>query len=535
MNINDDKRDGLLGFAIERLSHRSGKTKFLSNFLSFDGVCEDENCANDDKPCTSACFPIQSFRWSDYTVFPDTEYDYTIHPAYGDWHNPTLEAGPTVTVRTANAAQGEHRVLFNRAAAASQAFSGEFPDVVAAMSQRPIPPTFQLPPAARDWLTRGLRPQIVNFIGLAMDETWALDIAIYEYELAEIVQAVNEAFARQANVRVVYHAKAHDDQTAENERNLGILPDNQKTARHPRNIFHDKFIVLSRIENGVRQPKMVLCGSTNFTEHGLHKQANVVHIVERTDVARQYLDLFEVLFGGAGVAATRDYIDANDAMPDPAAPPALFVGFSPRSNLLDLHAFVTEIGRARRDVLFCTAFDLHPLIDAALLGAAGDGVLRYGLENKRTNITGYHADRNADFTVPALLPDGLEGWLKETNTLGNAEGDILIHTKIILVNFTSDEPIVISGSHNLSKSASESNDENYLIIRGNLDVADCYGCELMRLYDHYRFRFHEREGARSDGTPLTLKKDNSWTDPYYDNQSLRRLDRFLFAGENPPH
>ena len=40
----------------------------------------------------------------------------------------------------------------------------------------------------------------------------------------------------------------------------------------------------------------------------------------------------------------------------------------------------------------------------------------------------------------------------------------------------------------LSKSASEGNDENFLIVHGNTDVADCYGCELMRLYDHYRFR-----------------------------------------------
>ena len=40
-----------------------------------------------------------------------------------------------------------------------------------------------------------------------MDPTWALDIAIYEYELADIVQAVEVARGG-VLVRVVYHAKA---------------------------------------------------------------------------------------------------------------------------------------------------------------------------------------------------------------------------------------------------------------------------------------------------------------------------------------
>ncbi len=127
-------------------------------------------------------------------------------------------------------------------------------------------------------------------------------------------------------------------------------------------------------------------------------------------------------------------------------------------------------------------FTLHPDVTRALLGRPRDPILRYGLQSSRTAITGFHTDRTARFTATAMLPSGLEGWLKET-TAGQ-RGNILVHTKLVVVDFTSDAPVVISGSHNLSKAASEGHDENFLVVRGDTDVADAYGCELMRFYDH---------------------------------------------------
>jgi phosphatidylserine/phosphatidylglycerophosphate/cardiolipin synthase-like enzyme len=133
-----------------------------------------------------------------------------------------------------------------------------------------------------------------------------------------------------------------------------------------------------------------------------------------------------------------------------------------------------------------------------------------------------------------MLSSGLEGFLKES-TKGQ-RGNILIHTKLIVVDFTSDHPIVISGSHNFSKAASESNDENFLVLRGDTDVADCYGCELMRLYDHYRFRFRLKDGkdkqSNQAAKPPALTPDDSWTEPYFTSGSLKCSDRIRFAGES---
>jgi phosphatidylserine/phosphatidylglycerophosphate/cardiolipin synthase-like enzyme len=277
----------------------------------------------------------------------------------------------------------------------------------------------------------------------------------------------------------------------------------------------------------------VLCGSTNFTENGVYRQANVVHEVDDPAVASRYLALFEQLFGGDTPSETKAWIDANDAL---SADAPLVVGFSPRSGKVDLDLFAAEIAGARRDVLFCTAFDLDDRIDTALLGAPHDSIVRLGLQNTRSSITGFHRDRTADFVATAFLNEGLEGYLKES-TVGQ-KGNILIHTKLIVVDFTSSAPTVISGSHNLSASASGGNDENFLIMRGLTDVADCYAVELLRLYEHYRFRWSQSPKSRTGDTrpsaprPAgTLSPDDSWTDPYFEDGSLASLDRERFAAD----
>ncbi|HEY6780995.1 MAG TPA: phospholipase D-like domain-containing protein, partial [Thermoleophilaceae bacterium] len=525
-DIEAPRRAGLLGFAIERTGGNRPQ-EFLPAMVSFAEAAHTpgELIATDTAP-------VQRFRWSDYRVYPGTSYSYTVHPVYGTPTALDLQPGPTVAVTTSSATEGEHRVLFNRAAGASQAFSRDFPEVAELLKNAPKKGEVELPPRALAWLSRGSLEQITGFIARAVDPTWALDVAIYEFELPAIVQALDAARERGVDVRIVYHAKPKDPQTAQNEQSLVGWPAEITRARVTNKICHDKFIVLSRIDAQKRSPRAVLCGSTNFTPNGVYRQANVVHIIRRPDVARTYLRLFEVLFSGATPAETKAWIDANNPL-SPDEP--LVVGFSPRSGEVDLDLFVSEIGKAHRDVLFCTAFDLNDRLESALLGAPHDDILRLGLQNSRSKITGYHRDRTADFNATAFLKDPLDGFLRES-TAGQ-RGNILIHTKLLVVDFTSDAPTVISGSHNLSASASGGNDENFLILRGNTDVADCYGVELMRLYEHYRFRWHVKQDGKQGGPPDpcpraagTLCPDDRWTKPYFEDGTLPALDRVRFAG-----
>ena len=145
-------------------------------------------------------------------------------------------------------------------------------------------------------------------------------------------------------------------------------------------------------------------------------------------------------------------------------------------------------------------------------------------------ISGFHRDRTAQFAATALFDHGMEGWLKAAMTPGG--GTILIHTKVVVVDFTSNSPTVISGSHNLSNPASERNDENYLIIQGNTDLADSYGVEVMRIYDHYRARWvAEQVGKGQFPGGGVLRPDDTWTDSYFKKDSRHYRDRLRFVGD----
>lgn len=521
IDLAEPRRKGLLGFAIEK-QQGSKPWLFLFNSLTFPGKA---HTFPQFRATPSDTAPLQKFRWADYAVNPGVTIHYRVHLAYGTADAPQLGEFLEVTLTTDNGLPAGQSVLFNRAVAASQAFQRKFADLDALLSANKKLPIEAWPDAPRQWLENGLLARLLGFIERAEDGQWALDIAIYEYQLKVIVDAVNAAFERGVKVRVLYHAQPDEDTTALNEASLEKIPAANKRGRVTHNIFHNKFMVLSRLDAaGQHQPEAVLCGSTNFTANGVYRQANVVHVLDDARIGASYLQTFEQVWATpADVGATREWLTENNPMePDQA----LFAGFSPRSGQGDLREFVEIISAAKKDLLFVTAFALPDEVLNALLGQPHDDILRYGLQNTASRITGFHADRTAQFAATALLNTGLEGWLKEN--MKGQKGNLLVHTKAIVVDFTTDTPTIISGSHNLSAAASNGNDENYLIIRGDTDLADRYGLELLRFYEHYRFRYFAKKLALKQVRPLA--PDDSWTDDYYLPGDLRMLSRLRFAG-----
>ena len=521
IDLAEHRRKGLLGFAIEK-QQGNKPWLFLFNSLTFPGKAHTFPQFHATPSDTA---PLQKFRWADYAVNPGVTIHYRVHLAYGTADAPQLGEFLEVTLTTDNGLPAGQNVIFNRAVAASQAFQRKFADLDAQLSANKKLPIEEWPDAPRQWLENGLLARLLGFIERAEDGRWALDIAIYEYQLQVIVDAVNAAFERGVKVRVLYHAQPDEDTTALNEASLEKIPAANKRGRVTHNIFHNKFMVLSRLDAaGQHQPEAVLCGSTNFTANGVYRQANVVHVLDDARIGASYLQTFEQVWATpADVGATREWLTENNPMqPDQA----LFAGFSPRSGQGDLREFVDIIESAKKDLLFVTAFTLPEEILNALLGQPHDDILRYGLQNTVSSITGFHADRTAQFAATALLNTGLEGWLKEN--MKGQKGNLLVHTKAIVVDFTTDTPTIISGSHNLSAAASNGNDENYLIIRGDTDLADRYGLELLRFYEHYRFRYFAKKLQLKQVRPLAA--DDSWTDDYYLEGDLRMLSRLRFAG-----
>ena len=534
---NDADRAGLLGFAVQR-----DGGEFLPAMIPFPGQIH-----NPGDPIGTDKAPVQKFRWSDYTVDAGTTYKYSVYAVRGTPSALVLGDSADVTIttepRSASTVIGSPDnivTVSNRAVAASQAFSREFPatnqKLNTALAKGKTTKDILTAPEMK-WLSNGLLEEVVAFIQLAKDKTFALDVAIYQYELADIVDAIDAANKAGATVRLIYHAQPGDSQTTKNIKSASGLPKDAVFGRVTNAIFHHKFIVLSSLDGGTKTPIAVLCGSTNFTSNAVYSQANNVQITSNAVVLKHYVDQFNFLFDQpAHTPSVTAVQDTEQNILDASVP--LQVGFSPRNGKVDLNFFATLINAAKQDLLFATAFGLDKVIMAALNGQPHDSILRYGIQDKATEgMTGVHADQTASFTAASTIPKGLDGWLDERRTPG-ALGNILIHDKIVVIDFTSDNPVVINGSHNYSANASAHNDENYLIIRGNTSVADCLGVEVLRLYDHYRFRFVASTAKKAPAKaasavpqqPMTLHPDDSWTNDYYDATTLKYADRMVFSG-----
>jgi phosphatidylserine/phosphatidylglycerophosphate/cardiolipin synthase-like enzyme len=333
-------------------------------------------------------------------------------------------------------------------------------------------------------------------------------------------------------VSVVYHAKKNDTQTLVNEEIIKPLPPTILTPRNTSKIFHHKFIVFSEKQpDDSWKPLKVLSGSTNWTFNGVYQQGNVGHVIEDETIAKTYHDLFTFIKAHPDQTQKknniRPFTNANSGL---SLAKPISVSFSPRTGKDDLQTIMDAINGAKESMILCSAFDIYEDI----LNTIRDQpkIVKYGLQNSSSQITGFHRDFSSSFVVPAFLKKGIEGKFKaEITARRKGEGNIFIHLKTIVVDFSTNDPTVITGSHNFSESASEGNDENLICIRGDTDVADVYTIEMFRLYDHYRFRFNQKEAA-SLGQSTSIKPlavDNSWLTDYFTPGMLEQRERILFS------
>src|SRR5271165_1001163 len=73
-------KDGLLGFAIQRVDHTENETIFLRGMKSFPGTSPQLPLGG---TASSHEQPFQSFQWADYAAKPNHSYTYTLIPMYG--------------------------------------------------------------------------------------------------------------------------------------------------------------------------------------------------------------------------------------------------------------------------------------------------------------------------------------------------------------------------------------------------------------------------------------------------------------------
>ena len=561
-------REDFLGFAIKRTpgflaadGQAREASSWLPNRLTFKGAVPD---TQKDAPSNEA--PIQKFMWWDARIDEadrETSFTYLVYPFVGTPDAPQLLDTQKGECRLTLPAHIESKVgtWFNRAVVSSQAFARK----VAALHLAPhAAPTADQALRLRTWLANDLQ----DVFGLTLAHARRAASAVYH--LTDPLWAIPafEAFGKQqgkASLAIVYDShevvrKGNSPAPSPNQPAVDQLADLATFApRDKTHIMHDKFIVVDD-GNGEATPARVLTGSANFTTEGITEQANVLHLFDSPQLAALYSDRAKSLAANPSIAATAKLAPGwSDSIEIGTAKVRVCFSPEPKDSRLQIDTIVDAINKAKHSVVFCLFMPTDaPLRDACF--AAGDkGRMMFGLVNHISaqsaeaaekaqqngqivtstalaNMELYHRGRDqrdvidAKYFSPATVPVGFEPELRLfPGESAPAYAPVIVHHKFLVIDAEGANPIVYTGSANMSNNSEHFNDENLLEIRDRR-LAGIYLAEFLRLYEHYRARaLAIREKNNGTHQRLMLAPNGSWAKKYFVADSPEAKARVALA------
>jgi phosphatidylserine/phosphatidylglycerophosphate/cardiolipin synthase-like enzyme len=562
IDCKEERRKGLLGFAFKREIVGSGQpAKWLRSLKVFRSIVPDPKNTHDPtdpkkhKAFYTNEFPVQSFLWGDYAASPGTKYRLNIMPMYGKPGALTTDKKDEIDIEIETETEwkpGEtHGVWFNRGAIAGQKFAEEFGNKEPDDIENPNDPTVL-------WLSRGLLKACLDYINSTPPGD-ALRVAAYEFTYLPILKALKERLDHGVDVQIVYHDTTDADGGNEKAMEKAGLPINDQKITYRRSktkIPHNKFIV--RLKGG-KDPVEVWTGSTNFTSSGFLGQTNVGHRVADPETARQYFDYWLAVKPDP----ERDDLRKKTAAltPNPLeviSAKSIVRLFSPRAKAELLGWYGRRMLNAANSVWFTAAFGVSPVLiepiakrrdqmrfilmekpapDAARKKLTQDisrVILSYGVPLGQL----YRMKNGKPTARKPIREFELDKWfLKEEHYRAKNDGFVFfVHTKFLLIDPLSDDPLVCSGSANFSSNSLLQNDENMLLVRGNTRVADIYMTEFDRVFRHFYFRdiANELADKGDDAKSIFLDETDKWTDAYFAPGRQKTNRRLMFFAPHAP-
>ncbi len=505
------KPDNLLGFAFERKDEDTGKRTWLYGQKCFGSVIKDP-VPGQQYP--THLHPVQSFLWKDFTALPGRTYTYTVTPVAGTPQKPEYGNAETITVATEPYLKDKHGVYFNRGVSGSQSYAERFGN------QKPS----TMPPDKRkqayEWLSRGLYEGLLKFIRSA-EKGQELLGAFYEFHYEDVLKELKAAKNRGVTVKIIYSGKSYKAENlkaiadVEIKRLCPCCRDNEVDEPH------NKFMVLC---NAGGDPARVWTGSTNISEKAIFGHCNTGHVVVDRAVAKKYRTYWDKLSRNP----CRDDLRSELAkiQPDLKADKireGTTVFFSPRSSMDLLQTYADLIDGANEMVCCIYPFNIDQRFRAVF--KEDKPYLRYILLDSRKKYNEFKTnDRDVEVTAGAYIKSPVDQWLKETSSGALIKKGIdYVHNKIILIDPLSACPTVITGSANYSENSTMKNDENTLVIKGDVRVADIYFTEYVRLFDHFSFREWINDN-KEDFKPF-LDETGRWVGKYFDSDDYLNVKR----------
>ena len=410
-------------------------------------------------------------------------------------------------------------------------------------------------------MSRGLLEAFLQYVNDAPKGD-ALRVCAYEFTYQVVLKALKDALARGVDVQIVYHATPSNKKAIQ----TAGLPSRYKGKqilfeRTRPKTPHNKFIV--RLAAGTK-PISVWTGSTNLTPSGFLGQTNVGHLVTDGTVASTYLKLWTELSKNPESGEAHANAMALSPNPKNLIDKGITVVFSPRPSDRMLDWYGERISDAANSSMFTGAFGVDPEIlkpmeqhgpsmrFILLERPPTEEIIKAQQENRADLMLSYGAilgkEKNPLQKKTGLDEDGkkigkwapiphfaIENWFLDEE-LERRSGDgfvFFIHTKFLLLDPLSDDPLVCTGSANFSGASLKLNDENMLQIRGNARVADIYATEFDRIFRHFYSRDAANAIAKKGRTTHfgLLEESDHWSDEYFDSKNAKNHRRQMFFAD----
>ncbi len=292
-----------------------------------------------------------------------------------------------------------------------------------------------LPPDDPRKHTGGPDERLVALIDRA---TRTVDVAVYDFDLENVAQAMARAARRGARVRMVTDTDTLEN-TGEDEeriqaavrvvRDAGIpIVDDQRSP-----IMHHKFTVVDG--------EWVEMGSWNYSDGDTYRLNNNMAIFRSRELAENYIVEFEKMFAQRRFGPNKAKGVAHPAVS--IGPLRVETYFAAQDAVAS--RIVERVGRAQRKIHFLAFSFTHDGIAQAMLARKQAGVELQGVFETTGSSTRFSEYGRMKAAGVEVYPDG------------NAYA---LHHKVILL----DDRTTIFGSFNFSENADQSNDENLLIV-----------------------------------------------------------------------
>lgn len=290
----------------------------------------------------------------------------------------------------------------------------------------------------------GEDPELDDAVVALVDQATTIDAAWYEFTRGPIVDAMVRATQRQASIRF-----AGDGDESEDVGYIALEAQGVHLAvRPPRDrIMHDKFLVVD--------DRFLWTGSTNMSENDILRNNNGSLLIDDPTLAGIYREELAQMHDSLKFGRKKAQLDPNQTFT--VSDHEITVHFSP-GNPQD--AILAALDTADERVFFMIfAFTRTDIADK-LIALHQSGVEVVGIFDESQAAGRYSVDEKL---ARAGVPVYIDG---NGNSSGFAGGK-LHHKTVIIDPLSQSNPTVTVGSYNWSEGASEYNDENMLVLRGD--------------------------------------------------------------------